>query len=124
MNENIIAVATELAKLGIRSAESKVMASLMFATDKKIVPEICEETGLWQPHVSVAMRPLVDQGWVARSEVMVHTGTIMRKVNTYSLAMHSEDLINVIANGKTEDIIAVQSNILRILHDAKHSENR
>ena len=101
-----------LSATGMPKGVARTLALLSTAGDWLTSQDIERETRLRQPEVSIAVRELLDRGWLARDAVKV--GAKGRPVYTFKMAVDLRRVFEDLRTSEAGRIDAIKGNLDRI----------
>ena len=101
-----------LSSTGMPKGTARTLAFLSSKGDWTTSKEIEKATNLRQPEVSIAVRNLMDRGWVMRDSLKRDSKG--RPINIYRMSTDLGDVYRSIERGEMEKIAEVETNLEHI----------
>ena len=101
-----------LSSTGMPKGIARTLAFLTTKDDWATSKDIERATRLRQPEVSIAVRDLVDRGWVERDSLKRESKG--RPINIYRMSVGLDDVYVAIESGEKEKIQEVEDNLTSI----------
>jgi predicted transcriptional regulator len=98
-----------LASTGMQKGTARTLAFLTTKDDWATSKDIEKATRLRQPEVSIAVRGLLDRGWVERDSLKRESKG--RPINIYRMNVELNDVYRSIESDEMEKVAEVQANL-------------